>query len=701
MGAGHFNERVLQEAEDERNPLFERLTFLSIFSSNLDEFFRVHVASLRTLLRLKKKKLERLDIQPYRLLREILVSVSAQQERFGEIFRGQILPALKQSGVFLVNEGGVTPRQGEFLRSFFQDQVVAHIDPVMLQPEEESPFLENRSEYLVAELWPKEPIALSVEKPRYALLEIPTRELSRFVVLPGDGERRVVMFLDDVIRFNLPSLFPSWDVGGAYAIKLTRDADLHIEDEFAGDLVEAIRSAVAKRDRGIPSRFLYDLQASYTMVSFLKDIFGLEDEDLVLGGRYHNLHDLADFPKFGLDQLTFDPWPPLPHPGLSGSDSVLEATRVEDRLLHFPYQSYEHVVRFLLESAEDPDVEEIWLTVYRVTSDSKVLAALLKAAKQGKRVQVFVEVKARFDEVTNLRWVERLEQAGILTIYSIPELKVHAKTALVVRREGRERRLYAYLGTGNFNEKTAERYTDWGLLTADPRLMTDVESIFHYLAGEVEEPSVEHCLVAPFDMRTRFYGLIDDEIRAAEDGLACGIIGKMNGLQDPRMIEKLYEASRAGVPIQLVVRGICCLVPGIAGQSESIEVRSILDRYLEHGRAFIFHAGGEEKIFLSSADWMHRNLSRRVELAFPVYHEDPRAQIREALKIQLADNVKARIIDAQQSNVYAPQEVGQPTIRTQSDTRKLAERLWQEACREAVPSPSAQTADSETPATRG
>ena len=676
-----FNERVLQEAEDERNPLFERLTFLAIFSSNLDEFFRVRVASLRTLLRLKKKKLGRLRIQPNRLLHEILQSVSAQQQRLGEIFRGQILPALERAGIFLVNEGGVTPRQGEFLRSFFRDEVAAHIDPIMLDTDDGPPFLENRSVYFVVELWPEEPIALSIEKPKYALVEVPTEELSRFVVLPADGERRVVMFLDDVIRFNLPSLFPGWDVGEAYAIKLTRDAELYIEDEFAGDLVEAIRSALTKRDRGVPSRFLYDLQASYAMVSFLKDVFGLEDEDLVLGGRYHNLHDLADFPKFGLDELSFDPWPPLPHPGLSAFDSLLEAIRIKDRLLHFPYQSYEYVVRFLLESAEDVEVEEIWLTVYRVTSDSKVLTALLKAAEQGKKVRVFVEVQARFDEATNLGWVERLEQAGILTIYSIPGLKVHAKAALVVRREGRERHLYAYLGTGNFNEKTARYYTDWGLLTADPRLTTDVESIFHYLAGEVAEPAFEHCLVAPFNLRTRIYELIDDEIRAAEDSRTCGIIAKMNGLQDLEMIEKLYEAARAGVPIQLVVRGICCLVPGIAGQSEGIEVRSILDRYLEHGRAFVFHADGEERIYLASADWMHRNLSQRVENAFPVYDEDARAQIREALEIQLADNVKARIIDARQSNAYVSQNVGQPAIRTQNETRKMVERLWQHESR--------------------
>ncbi|HZD06292.1 MAG TPA: polyphosphate kinase 1, partial [Longimicrobiales bacterium] len=485
----------------------------------------------------------------------------------------------------------------------------------------------------------------------------------------------VVMFLDDVIRYNLPSLFPRWEVGGAYAVKLTRDAELHIEGEFSENLVASIRKALAKREAGVPSRFLYDMQASYALVSFLKGLLGLEDEDLVVGGRYHNLHDLADFPRFGKDELSFEPWPPFRHPDLDGRAPVFASLQAKDRLLHFPYHSYEPVVRFLTEAAADPDVEEIWLTVYRVSSDSKVLAALLDAADRGKKVRVFVEVMARFDEESNLRWAERLEKAGILTIYSIPGLKVHAKLALAVRREGGDRRRYAYLGTGNFNEHTARFYTDWGLLTADPRLTTDVESVFGYLAGELEEPVFRHCLVAPFNLRSGFYHLVDREIEAARAERESGIIAKMNSLEDRGMIERLYEASRAGVPMRMVVRGICCLLPGVPGFSESIHVRSIVDRYLEHGRAFLFHAGGEERMYLASADWMRRNLSHRVEMAFPLHDPDVRAQVRRFLDLQLADNLKARVIDRGQSNTYVSRSENEVPLRAQSAIREMVRDL--------------------------
>jgi polyphosphate kinase len=478
------------------------------------------------------------------------------------------------------------------------------------------------------------------------------------------------MFLDDVIRYNLPSVFPGWEVGGAFAVKLTRDAELHLEDEFSDDLVGSIRNALAKRETAIPSRFLYDMQASYALVSFLRDALRLEDEDLVVGGRYHNLHDLADFPRFGKDELSFDPWPPFRHPDLDEASSVFEAVREKDHLLHFPYHSYEHVVRFLVEAAEDPEVEEIWLTVYRVSADSRVLGALLDAAERGKKVRVFVEVMARFDEETNLRWGARLESAGILTFYSIPGLKVHAKIALVVRREDDLRRKYAYLGTGNFNEQTARFYTDWGLLTSDPRLAVDVESVFHFLAGELEEPEFHHCLVAPFNLRSAFGDLIDAEADAARDGRPSGIIAKMNSLEDPEMIERLYEASRSGVPMDMIVRGICCLEPGVPDLSEDIRIRSILDRYLEHGRAYVFTAGGEERVYLASSDWMRRNLSRRVEVAFPIYDPDLRAQVRRFLDLQLADNVTARIIDAHQTNTY-PTGGNDAPVRAQAAIREM------------------------------
>jgi polyphosphate kinase len=672
-----FNGRVLQEAEDESTPLFERLMFLSIFTSNLEEFFRVRVAWIRSLLRLKKKKLGKLGVRPGRALREIHNVVAAQQVRFGEIFRTQILPELERNGILLIDETAVTREQGEYLRDYFRRHVAERIQPVMLDPFDDPPFLRNRVAYLVVELWPDGRIALSAEEPRYALVEIPSPPLPRFVSLPPDGDDHVVMFLDDVIRYNLPMLFAGCDVGGAHAVKLTRDAELYIEDEFNEDLVTSIRKAVRKRETGTPSSFQYDLRASHSALSFLKKLLQLEDEDLVVGGRYHNLHDLADFPHFGKDELCFETWTPSPHPVLETAPSMLRTIREKDRLLHFPYHSYKHVLRFLTDAANDPDVEEIWLTVYRVSPNSKILSTLERAAERGKRVRVFVEVKARFDEEKNLQWAERMEQAGIITDYSMPGLKVHAKIALVVRREDGKRHRYACLGTGNFNEETARVYTDWGLLTADPRLTVDIENVFQFLAGENDEPVFHHCLVSPFTLRAGLSRLIAAEAHAARKSRPAGIIAKMNALEDPGIIDSLYAASRAGVPMQLLVRGICCLVPGVEGQSETIDVRSIVDRYLEHGRAARFVAGGENSIYLGSADWMHRNLDRRVEVVFPLYDEQARAEIECYLGLQLADNVKARRIDAFQSNGYVrDDEKGNGArCRAQAGIRRLVAGL--------------------------
>ena len=669
-----FNGRVLQEAMDPSVPLFERLNFLSIFSSNLDEFFRVRVAHWRSLLRLKKKTVKKLSVSPSRLLREIHRVVQGQQEQFGEVFRGQILPDLERRGIFLVNESAVTARQGEFLRRFFRETVLPYVQPVTLDGRT-VPFLADRGVYLVVELWPEYSIALAAAKPLYALVEVPAPPLERFVTLPAEGDRHVVMFLDDVVRYNLPSLFPGYEVGGAYAVKLSRDAGLYIEDEFSGDVVQAIRKSLRKREVGPPSRFLYDLQASWALVSYLKEVFLLEDEDLVLGGRYHNLHDLREFPRFGMDDLSYEPWHPVPHPVLEGVPSVLDAVAEQDHVLHFPYQRYEYVVRFLTEAARDADVEEIWLTVYRVSRDSAVLGALLDAAERGKKVRVFVEVQARFDEESNLDWAERLERAGVVTIYSIPGIKVHAKLALVVRREEGERRLYTYLGTGNFNETTAHFYADFGVFTTDPRLTREVEAVLQYLAGELEEPSFEHLLVAPFTLRGACYELIEREAQAAREGRPSGITLKMNALEDEDIIARLYEASRAGVPIRLVIRGICCMVPAVEGLSESVEARSVVDRYLEHARIYVFHNGGEEKVYLASADWMTRNLSHRVEVAFPVYDPEVRRQVRAVLDLQLADNTRARILDAHQANRYA-RDPGDP-VRAQEATRAMVAALLQ------------------------
>jgi polyphosphate kinase len=674
-----FNERVLQEATDPGVPLGERLNFLAIYSSNLDEFFRVRVASLRSLLRVKKKTADRLGFNPAKVLRQIHRVVTTQQSEFGEIFRGQILPDLERAGILLVDETQAGDEYAAFLRAFFERELRPRVKPVMLDEVEASPVLQNRGLYLVVELWPEEAISIGAESPRYALVEIPTPAVPRFVALPSEGEKRLVMFVDDVIRYNLPGMFPGNDVGASYAIKLTRDAELYLEDEFSGSLVEAIRKSLGRRETGMPSRFLYDLRASYAMVTFMKERFDLQDEDLVPGGRYHNLHDLAEFPRFDRNELSYPPLPPLPHPALQDAPSILAAIDEKDRLIHFPYQSYEPVLRFLDEAASDPAVEEIWITLYRVARDSEVVKALMRAARAGKRVTAFVEVKARFDEASNLHWAEQMEASGVRTLYSLPGLKVHCKLALVVRNERAGTHSYAYLATGNFNEKTARIYADHGLFTSDERITADVRNVFAFLAGETEAPTFRELLVAPFHLRKGFYRRIDAEIAAAKDGRESGMTLKMNSLEDERIIARLYEASAAGVPIRLIIRGICCLAPGVAGLSDGIEARSIVDQFLEHARIYHFRNGGGksggECLYLASADWMNRNLSRRVEVAFPIRDPDLRAELKAMLDIQLADDTKARILDERQRNGYA--RSGRVTkVRSQIDTyRFLQERV--------------------------
>lgn len=654
-----FNERVLQEAADRRLPLFERLNFLAIYSSNLDEFFRVRVASMRSLMRLKRKSINKLDFNPGRLVKQITQIVTQQQERFGAILGNELLPALKEEGIHLLTEREVDEDQAAFLRSFFRETVQPLLQPAPLEDVGSAFFVKNRSIYLVTEFWGEEEY-----EPEYRLLEVPG-SLNRFVELPGAPPDRYVMFLDDVIRFNLDAIYGRREIGGTYAIKLSRDADLHLEDEFSGTLVEMIEKSLNKRETGAPSRLLYDLNMPFALAVKIKKNLDLKNEDMVLGGRYHNLNDFFSFPRFGKSHLVNAPMPPHAHPRLSRAPSIFDAVAGADQLMHFPYQSYEPVIRFFEEAAEDDRVEEICISLYRVARNSAITKALIRARENGKAVTAFVEVKARFDEESNLYWVDQMHQAGITVLYSIPEMetfKVHAKIAMVVRRERGERVRYCYLGTGNFNEKTARIYADEALLTADERLAKDVEQVFHFLRTR-ETPSFEHLLVAPFTLRSSFNALIDKEIEEAKAGREAWMVLKMNSLEDEKIIRRLYKASNAGVNIEMIVRGICRLVPGVEGQSENIHVISIVDRFLEHGRAYVFHHGGERKMYLASADWMTRNLDRRVEVAFPVYDEAHRQTLMKMLKTQQSDNQKARLIDQAQSNPYVRNDG--PPVRAQ------------------------------------
>jgi polyphosphate kinase len=669
-----FNGRVLQEAMDPRVPVFDRLNFLAIFSSNLDEFFRVRVASLRSLLRLKKKKLKKLGVRPNRLLRDIHFMVTSQQESFGSALRGKILPELEAKGVFLLSPGDLLPEQAAYLSRTFENRIRPHLEPRVLDEAEEGTFLSDGRIYLVVELWPGE-VSHSWERPAYGILEVPSPPLSRFVVVPGIGHN--VMFLEDAIRPALPGLFPDYEVGGAFAVKLTRDADLYLEEEFEGDLVEKIKKSLNKRETGLPSRFLYDLQAPYSLITFMKDHLSLEDEDLVPGGRYHNLQDLFQFPRPAKSEgLARDPLTPLPHPALDRSASVMAATVEKDRILHFPYQSYDYVLRFLNEATSDPAVDRIWITLYRVAKDSAVVRSLIRAAQRGAKVTAFVEVQARFDEARNLGWATEMEAAGVNTVYSMPGIKVHAKMALISRKESGGDRLLAYLGTGNFNERTAGIYADHGLLTADPRLTEEVLQVFQFLCKEVDTISCKHLLAAPFDLRTRFQEMIETESVNARAGAFSGMVLKMNALEDQPMADALYRAAKAGVRTDLIVRGICRIRPGLPGVGTRIKARSIVDRFLEHARVYRFVNGGSPRLYLASADLMKRNLDRRVEVAFPIYDPDIVEELEHFLHLQLSDNTKARILDANQENHYVGRRAGEPRVEAQdSFYRWLESRL--------------------------
>ncbi|HLA64482.1 MAG TPA: polyphosphate kinase 1 [Rhodothermales bacterium] len=691
-----FNERVLQEAADPRVPLNERLNFLAIFSSNLDEFVRVRVAALRALVRLKKKDRKALDFSPPKLLRQIQRTIGQQQERYGEVLRREVLPGIEAHGVALRDDRHLAPAEAAWVRAYFLREVAPLLHPHFLDeyadPAEggatapDAPFLENGRLYLVAELWPRDEAAnpLSTDGPTHALVGIPSPPLPRFVEVPaeayGDGEahNRVVLFLDDVVRLGLADLFPGYEIGDAYAVKLSRDADLYVDDEFTGDLVEKIVKGLDRRQAGVPSRFLYDPRASYGTVTLLKKRLGLEDEDLTSGGRYHNLADLWTFPRPTDEALSYPAFPPLPHPSLSKEGSVLAAMKVRDRVIHLPYQSYEPVVRFLDEAAADAAVEDVWATLYRVAKDSAVVGALCRAAEAGKQVTAFVEVKARFDEAQNLEMAERMEAAGVRVHYSMPGLKVHAKILLAGRREGSALVDYAALSTGNFNEKTARIYADHVLLTADPRLTADAREVFRFLIGEVEKPVTHHLLVAPFTLASGLFELVDNEIRRRANGEPARVTLKMNSIEDEEAVAKLYEASKAGVQVDLVVRGLSRLVSGAEGWSEGIAARSIVDRFLEHARVYRFLDGGANRLYLASADWMRRNLRRRVEVAFPLYDPEVREEVLALLELQLADDVKARVLDPAQSNRYV--EPAKPRgLRAQWESYRLLRMLAETA----------------------
>jgi polyphosphate kinase len=644
-----FNHRVLQEAKDPSVPLYERLKFLAIYSSNLDEFFRVRVSSMRSFKDMGKKTLQQLEVKPKKILKQIKATVEEQQNEFGRIFEKEILEGLAQNEIHLINESKYSKKQKTFVRSFFKKEVEAFLNISMVTKEDDSLFLENNTLHLVVEF--------KGEAEEIAVMDIPTSNTSRFVVLPSDDDQHYVTFLDDIIRFNLTKKFSKKKIAGIYSVKLSRDAELYLGDEFNGDLIEKLKANLAKRQTGLPTRFLYDSNMPVPILQRLKTIFNLSKYDMVPGARYHNFTDFFGFPDPSNNPKLHDvKMPPKKHKELEKVPSILNAIKEKDYILHFPYQSYSYVPKMIWEAAEDPKVEEIHITLYRVANKSEVTTALLHALSNGKKVDVFIEAKARFDESSNLYWGEQLQEAGASVRYSFPGIKVHTKLLLIRRRERRKLKNYAYIGTGNFNEKTAKLYCDHALLTADTRLADEVIQVFELLNRKIIIPKTKHLMISPFSTRSGFEKLVKKEIANAKKGKEAYMILKMNSLEDRGMIEKLYEASCAGVKMKLIIRGMCCLVPGIKDLSENIEVVSIIDRFLEHARVYIFGNDGKEKMYMASADWMTRNLDRRVEVVFPIYDPAVFEELRKLIDLQLADNRKARIINADQDNQYVPKK---------------------------------------------
>jgi polyphosphate kinase len=672
-----FNHRVLLEAADETVPLYSRISFLSIFSSNLDEFFRVRMPSIFAFTSIDTRKNFLREEYPKDLVEKVQETVLSQQEEFGRILTQHILPELKKNKITLYYGEHILPEHTDVIRDYFLSKVLSFLQPVILRKENQSEvFLENNCLYFIADVETTEQPGVH----QYAVLNIPSDHLPRFLELPALGDQHYIVFLDDVIRQNLQEVFPGFIVHGAWSIKLTRDAEMNLEDEFTGDIAEKIEKQLEKRDIGHSTRFLYDNSMPKEVRSFVKDYFSVSKNEMVKGGRYHNLKDLGGLPNPTAHKLTFANWTAIAHPAFNNHESVFQTIREGERLLHLPYHSYNYILRFFNEAAIDPHVKEIYVTLYRVAADSHIVNALMSAAKNGKKVTVFVELKARFDEANNLRWSKKMKAAGVRIINSIPGLKVHAKVALIKRWEQKEWQNYSFMATGNFNESTGRFYTDHVFFTADNRFSKELEMLFVYLQSRMQPAEYDkilfkYLLVSQFNMIPRFNQLIDREIENAKTGKPAHIIIKLNNLQEKEMIRRLYEASGAGVKVDLLVRSVCCLAPGIKGQSENITVYRIVDRYLEHARIFYFHNDGQPDYFMGSADWMSRNLHSRIEVIFPIYDEKLRKEIKDILQIQLNDNCKAVHFTAELKNKRLNNFAGHLSISAQQSIYDYVKKL--------------------------
>lgn len=661
-----FNARVLQEARDPSVHLYERLRFIGIYSNNLDEFFRVRVAALARMMRLGKAAREHLENNPGQILREIQQRLTAQRVEFDETFE-DIIAGLGQEGIFIKNDKELSDAQQVFARRYFDEEVRTQLVPLMIESIPNMPPLNDKAIYLACVL-----ASSDAEVPqRYAIIAVPTRVLPRFVILPTENEERHIILLEDIMRLSLPQIFApfGYDRCQGYIIKVTRDAELDIDNDVSTNLIEEIEKSLKARKRGRATRFVYDRAIDAGLLDCLVRRLALTGKDnLIPGGRIHNFKDFMNFPA-----EVFRDRParqqPFVHPLLSQPCRIMSVLDKRDVMLHFPYHSFDSVIDLVREASIDPHVQSIKITGYRLAKDSKLINALINAVRNGKQVTVVLELRARFDEEANLNWKRLLEDEGAQVFIGQPHMKVHAKLCLIRKREAGKTKVYGFVSTGNFNESTARYYSDHCLLTSHQGILADAGRIFAFLtATHPRVESLRSCKtmpVSPWNMRRFFMELIAREVRAAKKKKQAAMVLKMNSLSDSTLINQLYDASRAGVDLRMVIRGICGAYTQQKSFKKPMKVISIVDEYLEHARVFVFHNGGRPKVFISSADWMVRNLDHRVEAACPVFDPEIQQELQDILSIQLAENVKARILDNEQSNAYVVRLPGEPEVRSQ------------------------------------
>ncbi len=665
-----FNGRVLQEAGDETVPLKERIKFLGIFSSNLDEFFRVRVATLRRMIEIGNKVNIKANIHleqtPDKILEEINLKVTIQQNQFNRTW-ANILSELKEQKIFLVNEKQLNREQQKFIFAYFNDSVRSNIVPLMLESIQAFPTLNDKSIYLACKLSKKD---ASIPQ-KFALVSVPSR-LPRFITLPSTEQGNYIILLEDIIRFCLPNIFSffGYDTFSSNLIKVTRDAEIDIDNDVSTSFIQKIEKGLKNRKKGKPVRFVFDKDIDSGLLNYLIKRLGLSDKDNIQSGaRIHNFKDFINFPE-GVFQVKNPRKKPFIHPLLHNADSVTNVILKRDVLLNFPYHSFDSLIDLLREAAIAPDVLSIKVTCYRLATRSNIINALTNAVRNGKSVTVVLELSARFDEEANLEWKEVLEDAGVKVFLGVANLKVHAKLCLIKKRKNNHTVHYGFVSTGNLNEKTAQLYGDSCLLTSNRHIMADVNRMFNYLQNPKNVQPLKNCkrlLVSPVSMRKQIHFFIDKEIKNAREGKYASITLKLNSLSDEELILKLYDAARCGVKIKMIIRGICCMFTENKKFKKKVKAISIVDEYLEHTRIIIFHYDGKERTFISSADWMVRNLDHRIEAACPILDKEIQQELKDILQIQLGDNVKARILDNELSNEYVQNE-NDKRIRSQIET---------------------------------